>query len=297
MRLALKVLIAVPLIFALIRIYQRQKQVQSEYIINLVMLSRVWFLGALVFGALYILYGFLTISHVKYDLAVDIIVLAFTVFLCALSILFCRWHINIDNNRIEYCSLSGKCEYRYFNQITNAEIDEKDNIYLYSENEKVLKIPIETGRGYITAELRNQGVCIRYRYNIDEFVMKLPLFYPVMYMCFSIIISSAALYSIKENILVGVLFWSVIDVCLIAKTISDFLVKVIVDKNAIVQVKFFRKKKIYYYQIVRVMRRERNNIPYLYIYSQEGLKLRINMLCKNKKLMEEFIKKHQWEQR
>jgi len=291
-----KIMIALFLIFILIKIYQRTQKVKNEYVVNLAIFSNVWLLFASVCLVSYLLFDFLPISHEKEKLIADITLLVLTLFLCMLSVLFCRWHIDINSERIEYCSLLGKSNCRYFDRITKAEIDEMDNIYIHSENENILKIPVEIGRTYIIAKLQQHGICVKYKYDIDDFVMKLPLFYPVMYMFFSITAGAFAFFSIEVNMLVGILFWLIMFLCLINKTISDFCEKVIVNRNVIVQIKFLRKKReISFGQIVRVMYKKKNNMQYLYIYSERGLEMRINMLCKNRKLLEELVKRHHWE--
>lgn len=277
----IKILMVTYLISTIIRIYIKRKKTQDVYFISLVIFSKLWFLFAVV---LYV-----------FDLKFDYFAI-FIAFFCALCILFSRWKICINDKRIEFYRLLGKKNYCYFDKISKVEIDEKDNFYIYSETESVLKIPVKTGREYIITKLKQQGVCVNYKYDIDSFVMKLPLPYPVTYMCFFIVANLFAIDSIYLNILTGTLFWFVMALCLIYKTISDFLEKVIVDGNMIVQIRFLRKKReINYKQIISVIHREKNNTPYLYIYSEEGLKMKINMLCKNRKLMEELIKKHRWE--
>jgi len=194
-----KIMIALFLIFILIKIYQRTQKVKNEYVVNLAIFSNVWLLFASVCLVSYLLFDFLPISHEKEKLIADITLLVLTLFLCMLSVLFCRWHIDINSERIEYCSLLGKSNCRYFDRITKAEIDEMDNIYIHSENENILKIPVEIGRTYIIAKLQQHGICVKYKYDIDDFVMKLPLFYPVMYMFFSITAGAFAFFSIEVN--------------------------------------------------------------------------------------------------
>lgn len=298
MKIFMNVLIALFFIFTIIKIYQKQKRAQDKYIVNLVVFSKVWLLFAIVFFVLYMIYDCIVIRFIKQNPIVDIVLLALTAFLCILSVMFCRWHIDMNDERMEYCFLLGKTHYRYFDRMTKVEIDGKDNIYIYSEDEKVLKVPVEIGLEYLIHELKYHGVRVDYKYNMNHFVMKLPLFYPVLNLCFSIIAGVFVVYSIKLNMLVGILFWAVMELCLIAKTISDFLYNVMIDGNSIVQVRFLRKKrKIDYKQIIRVMHREKDNAPYLYIYSEKGLEMKINMLCENSRLLEELVKKHRWEDR
>lgn len=114
-----------------------------------------------------------------------------------MSILFCHWHINIDSKGIEYCPLSGKTKYCYFDRMTKVELDQRDNIFIYSENESVLKLPVEIASVlscYVYVFFNNSGL--------------------------------GYFFSIKVNMLIGTLFWSVIFICLISKTISDFLEKI-----------------------------------------------------------------------
>ena len=298
MKIFMNVLIALFFIFTIIKIYRKQKRVQDKYTVNLVVFSKVWLLFAVVFFVLYMIFDCIVIRFLKQNPIVDIVLLALTAFFCILSVMFCRWHIDMNDKGMEYCFLLGKTHYRYFDRMTKVEIDGKDNVYIYSEDEKVLKVPVEIGLEYFIHELKYHGVRVDYKYNMNHFVMKLPLFYPVMDLCFSIIAGVFVVYSIKLNMLVGILFWSVMELCLIAKTISDFLYNVMIDGNSIVQVRFLRKKrKIDYKQIIRVMHREKDNAPYLYIYSEKGLEMKINMLCENSRLLKELVKKHRWEDR
>lgn len=292
----IKILFVSYLISAVIRIYKKQKKTQEEYIISLVIFSKMWFLFAMVLYVFDLIFDYFAINFLKQNITVYVVLFIFIAFLCALSILFSSWNICINDKRIEFCRILGKKNHCYFDKISKVEIDEKDNFFIYSKTDSVLKIPVKTGREYIIAKLKQQGVCVNYKYDIDSFVMKIPLPYPVIYMCFFIVADLFTIYSIYLNILTGTLLWFVMALCLIYKTISDFLEKVIVDRNMIVQMRFLRKKReISYKQIISVIHREKNNTPYLYIYSEEGLIMKINMLCKNRKLMEELIKKHRWE--
>lgn len=292
----IKIIIVTYLISIIIRIYRKRKKPQDIYIISLVIFSKFWFLFAVVLYVFDLISDYFAIKFIKQNITACAVLLIFIAFLCALCILFSRWNICLNDKRIEFYRLLGKKNYCYLDKILKVEIDEKDNFYIYSETESVLKIPFKTDREYIITKLKQQGVCVKYKYDIDSFVMKLPLAYPVMYMCFFIVASLFTIHSICLNMLTGTLFWFVLALCLIYKTISDFLEIVIVDGNMIVQMGFLRKKReINYKQIISVIHREKNNTPYLYIYSEEGLKMKINMLCKNRKLMEELIKKHRWE--
>lgn len=290
----IKVFIGILLIFAIISAFKKTKKVQKEYTINLALFSKGWLFFAAILIIWYMFSGFLTADSIKNNVIVDMILLALIIFLCILSVLFCRWHIDINNERIEYCSLSGKNSCRYFNRIIKAEIDEKDNMLIYAENENVLKIPTEIGHTYIITALRYQGICVKYKYSIDDFVMKLPLFYPVMYICFSIIAGLFAVFSMKYYISAG-LIWLVLAMASVYQSVSGFKDKVIVKGNVIVQIRLLRKmKKIGYEQIVKVIRREKSNAPHLYIYSKKGLEMKINMLCKNRRLLEELVERHHW---
>lgn len=306
MKIFMNVLIALFFIFTIIKIYRKQKRAQDKYIVNLVVFSKMWLLFAVVFFVLYMIFDCIVIRFLKQNPIVDIVLLALTAFFCILSVMFCRWHIDMNDKGMEYCFLLGKTHYRYFDRMTKVEIDGKDNVYIYSEDEKVLKVPVEIGLEYFIHELKYHGVRVDYKYNMNHFVMKLPLFYPVLYLCFFIIVGVFAvclvklghlkLDHLKLEHLAGILFWAVMELCLIAKTISDFLYNVMIDGNSIVQVRFLRKKrKIDYKQIIRVMHREKDNAPYLYIYSEKGLEMKINMLCENSRLLEELVKKHRWE--
>ena len=282
--------------FAVVYAYRKAKKVQEEYIINLTLFSKVWLLFAVIFLVCYIFSGFIKTASVKTGMTIEMVFLAFTIFLYILSILYSRWHIKIDEEKIEYCFLSGKSRCRYFDKIRKAEIDEKDNLNLYSEEEKVLKIPLEVGREYIIAALKVYGVQVSYKYNVGDFVMKLPLFYPVLYVFFFVIAGLLNGLSVKVNMWIGILLWSVMMCCLACKAASDFLGRVVVHKNEIVQTRFLRRtKRIAFNQIVKVKRRDWDNAPHLYIYSDKGVEMKINLLYENRELLEELVKRRHWE--
>ncbi len=137
MNLLIKIFIMAFLSFGIIKEYQITKKVQKEYTINLAIFSKVWLLFAVIFIICFLVSGFLSAESAKENVIVDIVLLALIIFLCILSALFCRWHIDIDNKRIEYCSISGKNNCCYYDQITKAVVDEKNNMYIYSENGNV----------------------------------------------------------------------------------------------------------------------------------------------------------------
>lgn len=292
MSIYVKVFVVVIFVFGFMKIYQKQKIIQKKYIFNMIIFSRIWLLFAAIFSVCFLISGFLA----ERTLVADIVLLVLMVSLVLLSILFLHWHIDFSNKRIEYGSLLWKNYYRDFDKTAKVEIDEKDNICIYSENEKVLKIPASIGQTYIIAELKHKGISIRYKYNVNDFVMKLPLFYPVMHITFSIIAGVFTICSIQTDIFPSILLWFIMMWFLIYKTVSDFWGKTIVYKGMIVQIGFLKKtKKIRFAQITKVVRREKNNIQYVYIYSEKGLEMRINMLCENRRLLEELIKQHRWE--
>lgn len=292
----MKILIVFLLLVSFGHAYRKAKKVQEEYFINLTIFSKIWLLFAVIFLVCYIFSGFIKTASEKTGMTIEMVFLALTIFLYILSILFSRWHIDIDEKKIGYCFLTGKSRYRYFDKIRKAEIDEKNNLNLYSEEEKVLKIPLEVGREYILTVLKVYGVRVSYKYNVGDFVMKLPLFYPVLYVFFFVIAGVLTGLAVKVNMWIGILLWSVMMCCLACKAASDFLGRVVVHKNEIVQTRFLRRtKRIAFNQIVKVKRRDRDNAPHLYIYSDKGLEMKINMLCENRELLEELVKRHHWE--
>ncbi len=296
MGIFIKIMIIVFSPFAVVRAYRKAKKVQEEYVINMTIFSKIWLLFAVIFLVCYIFSGFIKTASAKTSMTIEMVFLALTIFLYILSILYSRWHINIDEEKIEYCSLSGKSRCQYFDKIRKAEIDEKDNLNLYSEEEKVLKIPLEIGQEYIIVVLKGYGVRVNYKYNVGDFVMKLPLFYPVLYVFFFVIAGLLNGLAVKVNMWIGILLWSVMMCCLACKAASDFLGRVVVHKNEIVQTRFLRRtKRIAFNQIVKVKRRDRDNAPHLYIYSDKGVEMKINLLCENRELLEELVKRHHWE--
>ena len=141
--MSVKILTVFLLLVSFGHAYRKAKKVQEEYVINLTIFSKIWLLFAVIFLVCYIFSGFIKTASAKTSMTIEMVFLALTIFLYILSILYSRWHINIDEEKIEYCSLSGKSRCRYFDKIRKAEIDEKENLNLYSEEEKVLKLPLE----------------------------------------------------------------------------------------------------------------------------------------------------------
>lgn len=180
MMLFIKVCIAVFLMFAVVKVYQKAKEVQKKYTLNLVVFSKVWLFFAALLIVCYL--GLLKVS--AKEIMIDIVLIVLIIFLLVLGVTFCRWHIDIENDRIEYCPLLGTGKCRYYDQITRAEIDEKNKIWLFSEDKDILKISSGMGSTYLIAILKGHNIRVEYRSKIDDFIMRLPLFYPVMHLCF-----------------------------------------------------------------------------------------------------------------
>lgn len=277
-------------------VWRKAKEVQKEYIINLVIFSKMWLLFAVICTVCGIFFGFMKTASAETGIIVSMVFLVFAVLLYLLSILYCRFHIDIDDEKIEYCPPAGKSRCRYFDKITKAEIDEKDNLHLYSDGEKTLKIPLEIGREYVITLLKCNDVRVRYKYNIDDFEMRLPLFYPIFYIFCFIVAGMMAGLSAEVKLLRGVLLWSVMMACSAFEAASDYWGKVVVRRNEIAQVRFLRKtKRIAHKQIVRVARRSNGRAPQLLIYSEKGVAMKINMLCENRELLEELVRRRHWE--
>lgn len=290
----IKICVAACSILAIVKGYQKAKRVQKEYTINFAVFSKVWLFFDAVFTVCYLLSIFL-IADTKKKNIVETILLAVMILLYILSVLFNQWYIDINDEKVECRSLTGRKSTCCFDQITKAEIDEANNICLYSEDRLAMKISAEIGKEYFDMILRCHDVDITYKYKIDDFVMRLPMFYPIMYLSCLVIACLFAFLSMEDHYSVGIWFWLAIALVSGYKSISGFLDRVIVKNNTITQTRFLRgPQKIECGQVVKVVQRMRNNAPYYYIYSQKGVELKINMLCENRELFRELVKSRAW---
>lgn len=294
MSIYIKICVTVCFIFAIVKGYQKAKRVQKEYTITFAVFSKVWLFFDAVFTVCYLLSVFL-MADVKKKTIIETILLAVMILLYTLSVLFNRWYIDIDEEKVECRSLIGKKSTCCFNQITKAEIDEANKICIYSEDRLIMKISAEIGKEYFSMILKCHGVDVTYKYRVDNFVMRLPLFYPIMYLSCLVIACLFLFFSMEDHYSVGSWFWSVIVLASAFSSMSAFLDKVIVKNSVILQKRFLRKsREIDCRQVVKVMHRIKGNAPCYYIYSEKGLELKVNMLCENRELFNELIKRRHW---
>lgn len=94
MALVFKVCLTVFLMFVVVKLYQRTKEIQKKHTINLTVFSKVWLFLAVIFLACYLSLGFVMAGTEK--IVADAVLLALIAALCGLSITFCRWYIDID---------------------------------------------------------------------------------------------------------------------------------------------------------------------------------------------------------
>lgn len=295
MALFIKVCIVVFLMFAIVKSYQRAKDIQKKHTINLAVFSKIWLFFAAILIVGYLVSAFLMAG--TEIIIIDIILLALIAFLCISSVICCRWHIDSDDEGIRYCSFLGKSRYCYYDQIERVEVDEKGKVCIYFKNKDVLKIKIksEIRDTYLIMQLRCHDINVEYKYKMNDFIMQLPLFYPAMHLCFFVIAVFLTVLEMKYIVLAG-LFFGALALGSLYNGVSAFKDKVIVKGNMIVQTRFLRKtRKIEYGQVDKVIRKTRDNAPYLYFYSDKGLVMKINMLCDNKELLEKLVKTHHWE--
>lgn len=295
MILYIELCIAACFIVAIVKGYREAKRVQKEYTINFAFFSRIWLLADAIFTVCYLLSAFLIADEGKKEV-MGMVLLAFMIPLYILSIIHNRWYIDIKDGRVECRSVSGKKSSCRFDQITKAEIDEKNNISIYSGDKIMLKIPAELGKEYFGLLLKSYGVDIKYKYKIDDFEMKLPVFYPVMYLCFFIIAVAFVIFGMKYHYSIGIWFGVAVAFGLAYKGISNLLDRVIVKNNVITQTRFLRRaRKIECGQVVKAVHKTKDNAPYYYIYSKKGVELKVNMLCYNKELFKALVEKRHWE--
>lgn len=294
MSIYIKICVTVCFIFAIVKGYQKAKRVQKEYTITFAVFSKVWLFSDAVFTVCYLLSIFL-MADIKKKNIIETILLAVMILLYILSVLFNRWYIDIDEEKVECRSLIGKKSTCCFKQITKAEIDEANNICIYSGDRLIMKISAEKGKEYFPMILKCHGVDVTYKYRVDNFVMRLPMFYPIMYLSCLVIACLFLFFSMEDHYSVGIWFWSVIVLASAFSSMSTFLDKVIVKNSVILQKRFLRKsREIDCRQVVKVMHRIKGNAPCYYIYSEKGLELKVNMLCENRELFNELIKRRHW---
>lgn len=284
--------------FMAVKIYKKQKMVE-QHMLNMIIVSKVYLICAIVVTLIMIAISIFPINITRRGKIVLFIVLILLLaFIYLFSFLFSCWYIDIKEETIEYCSLFGKIQFLSYKSIKNVEVDENNILHIHFKDEKKLKLSAQSkfGQNLIINELRHHNISVIYKYSINSFVMKLPLLYPVMHICCAIISSVFTIACGKMDMLIGIVLGILLMISSVCAFMSDIIGRVVINKNIIYQYRFLRRvKQLNISEIIRVDRREKDNAQYVLFYSKSGLKMKINMLCKNANLLEQIIRQHRWE--
>lgn len=275
-------------------IYKKQARETEQYVFNMIIFSRIFLIGAVIFMIILCIVNAFPNNLIGREKILGILIsIVFIIVLFSISFLFTRWHIDLQEEKIEYCSMFGKKKVISYDTILRAEIDERDILHIYyGDNEEIIfPTGFGVGQNYIIEKLKSYKIVAKYKCSVNNFSMKLPLLYPIMHGGCTIISLVCVVVSLKLKMSIGIATGIVMTVCSIYALLSDIIGKIVVTKGIIYQYRFLRKtKKLKLSEVERVERREKDSVEYIYLYSKQGMKIKISMLCKNANLFEKVVR-------
>ena len=194
-------------------------------------------------------------------------------------------YIRITDNKIVYNLGFGTKELRY-SEITKTIKNSSGDVLLYKNNKKILTIPKDFT--YALPMLQcNEKDENNYK---DEFTMQVSKFYKGLKIISCILFIIFFILSAYSSVSYGVIFFGVFIIVSSIDCIKSFKLKIYVSKREISKVSLFRKKNILISNITRVEIKKNNDVDWLYIYSKNGLEMKIDTLYTNSYLLEETLK-------
>lgn len=194
--------------------------------------------------------------------------------------------IKITKDRIIYDLGLSKKELLY-TEITNAKRNSFSDIVLYKNNKKVLTIP----KDFAVAEAMLEYHGIIEKENKDEFIMQVSTFYKGLMISCCIVFIVLLILCVCVNNRVGILLFGIMLIISFIECVNEFRLKVIVSKKEIRKITLFKNKSILIQNISKVEKKTIDNAEWYYLYSKDGLEMKINMLYTNSYLLEELLKK------
>lgn len=263
-----------------------KKDVNGELYFNYKLVSRTFFICAIILSVISII-AFSLPSNIEGNAKtiVTIFITLFNLIFYCLSYIYNVIYIRITDNKIVYNLGFGTKELLY-SEITKTIKNSSGDILLYKNNKKMLTIPKDLA--YVIPKLqcneKNEND------NKNEFIMQVSKFYKgLMIICciaFIMFFILSAYYSVSS----GVIIFGIMLIISLIECINEFKLKIFVSKREINKVSLFHKKNILIKNITKVEVKKNNNANWLYLYSKNGLEIKINTLYTNYYLLEEILK-------
>ena len=263
-----------------------KKDTNGEVNFNYKFVSKILLVCAIILSVIFIIaFSFPSNIEGNTKTIVTISVILFNLIFYCLSYIYYVIYIKVTDNKIIYNLGFGTKELLY-SEVTKTVKNSSGDVLLYKNNKKMVTIPKDLA--YAIPKLQ----CNEKKEKADknEFIMQVSRFYRgLMIICcivFIILFIFSAYYSVSS----GVIIFGIMLIVSIVECINEFKLKIFVSKKEINKVSLFRKKNILIQNITKVEIKNNNNANWLYIYSKNGLEMKINTLYTNSYLLDEILK-------
>ncbi len=248
--------------------------------------SKILLICGIIFSILFIfISSFPSNIEGNTKIIVSVCFILFNILLYVLSYIYYVMFIKLTDDKIIY-NLGFSTKELLYTEIANAKKDLSGNILLYKGNKKVLKIPKE----FTFAESKLKYLKIIEQENKNEFVMQVPKFYRGLMVTCCVVFTAFLVLGAYTNNWYVVVFFGIMLIFSLLECINEFKLKIIVSKNEIKKISLFYKKNITISNITKVETRTIDNAEWLYLFSKNGLEIKINTLYTNSYLLKEMLK-------
>ena len=263
-----------------------KKDANSEVNFNYKFASKILLVCAIILSVIFIIaFSFPSNIEGNTKTIVTISVILFNLIFYCLSYIYYVIYIKVTDNKIIYNLGFGTKELLY-SEVTKTVKNSSGDVLLYKNNKKIVTIPKDLTYAIPKLQCNEKNESD----NKNEFIMQVSKFYKgLMIICcivFIIFFILSAYYSVSS----GVIIFGIMLIVSIIECINEFKLKIFVSKREINKVSLFRKKNILIQNITKVEIKNNNNANWLYIYSKNGLEMKINTLYTNSYLLEEILK-------
>lgn len=253
---------------------------------------KIYFLCAIVFGILYIVVSCFQDSGNEKNLAATMFI-ALSVLCFVVSLMYKRWYIRLEKDKIVYHNMLGKHITIDLNAVTHYKFNEYGEICLYQNETIVFKIFSKENKKILISFLTKNH--IKERKQSKEFTIKAE---PVQKWVIAILTAylvPIGVICIKAKYLLGILFSLIMFSLSMGCCFQMFLGKIVFGTKEIVQYRFMRKpRRIPFSDIEKVEVRRVDNAECYDFILKNKKKLRINLSYTNTHLLEQLVKKRKW---
>lgn len=266
--------------------FNTKKDVNGELYFDYKLVSRIFFICAIILSVIFIIaFSFPSNIEENSKTIVTLFVTLFNMIFYCLSYIYNGIYIRITDNKIVYNIGFGTKELLY-SEITKTIKNSSGDILLYKNNKKIVTIPKDLA--YAIPKLQ----CNEKNENDDknEFIMQVSKFYKALMIICCIVFIMFFILSAYYSVSSGVIIFGIMLIISLIECINEFKLKIFVSKREINKVSLFCKKNILIKNITKVEVKKNNNANWLYLYSKNGLEIKINTLYTNSYLLEEILK-------